>query len=353
MAESTQSKTLQYLPAIFQRKPSQNQDKALFLDQFLLPFEKVIDSFEEVLAVVDRFFSPSFTPAQDFLPWLATWIALVLDEEWDEDKRRRLLGEAMELHQWRGTVTGMKRYLEIYTGLGPDDIDIRESRRSAGMQIGVTSRIGFKTDGPPGAPPPGPVDLFHRHPQASLPPEQRRPNITRCNDLVDFVDAPSQRIDTRNHDYYLVDTLMPTDLPPGIVIDPSEVPAGGPLQIIYRAETIEKITIEDKGVWVRYGGPAPEKFEKNTLVGGTLLIGEMEQAYCFIVDIHGLISSLDEAANREKAERFLSKIRIILDAEKPAHTQYYLKFTPTAGKSRRRFMQVGVRSSIGLDTTLS
>ena len=88
-------------------------------------------------------------PRQDFLPWLATWIALVLDEEWDEDKRRRLLGEAMELYQWRGTVYGMKRYLEIYTGLGPDDIDIRESRRPAGMQIGVASRIGFKTGAPP------------------------------------------------------------------------------------------------------------------------------------------------------------------------------------------------------------
>lgn len=351
MDESIQSKTLQYLPAIFQRKPAPGEERSLFLGQFLLPFEKVIDSFGEVLAVVDRFFSPAFTPAQDFLPWLATWIALVLDEEWDEDKRRQLLGEAMELYQWRGTVYGMKRYLEIYTGLGPDDIDIRESRRPAGMQIGVTSRIGFKTNAPPGAPPPGHVDLFHKHPEASLPPEQRRPNITRCNDLVDFVNAPSQGIDTRNRDYYLVDTLMPTDLPPGI--DPLKVPVEGPLQIIYRAETIEQIKLEDKGVGVRYRPRAPETYPNDTLVGGTLLIGEMEQAYCFIVDIHGLIPSLDEAANREEAEKVLRKIRVILDAEKPAHTQYHLKLTPTARKSKRRFMQVGVRSSIGLDTTLS
>jgi phage tail-like protein len=351
MDESIQSKTLQYLPAIFQRKPAPGKERTVCLGQFLLPFEKVIDSFEEVLAVVDRFFAPSFTPAQDFLPWLATWIALVLDEEWDEDKRRRLLGEAMELYQWRGTVHGMKRYLEIYTGLGPDDIDIRESRRPAGMQIGVTSRIAFKASAPPAAPPPDPVDLFHRHPQAALPPDKRRPNIARCNELVDFVDSPSQRIDTRTHDYYLVDTLMPTDLPPGT--DPSKVPASGPIRIIYRAEMIEQIKLEDTGVSVRYRPRAPETYPNDTLVGGTLLIGEMEQAYCFIVDIHGLIPSLDEVGSREEAEKRLSKIRVILDAEKPAHTEYYLRLTPSAIKSKRRFMQVGVRSSIGLDTTLS
>ena len=49
---------------------------------------------------------------------------------------------------------------------------------------------------------------------------------------------------------------------------------------------------------VRYRPRPPETYPNDTLVGGTFLIGEMEQAYCFIVDIHGLIPSLDEAANR-------------------------------------------------------
>ena len=36
---------------------------------------------------------------------------------------------------------------------------------------------------------------------------------------------------------------MPTDPPPGT--DPSKVPASGPIRIIYRADTIEQIKLED------------------------------------------------------------------------------------------------------------
>ncbi len=149
MAKSAQSTYLQYLPAIFQRRPEPDpeksgseQERVPFLGQFLRPFEDAIGSFEAVLAVVDRSFSPAFAQAGDFLPWLASWIALVLDEEWAEDRRRRLLAEAMQLYQWRGTIAGLKRYLEIYTELEPEAIEIRECRLPAGMQIGVASRIG-------------------------------------------------------------------------------------------------------------------------------------------------------------------------------------------------------------------
>ncbi len=351
MDTTTQSMLLQYLPAIFHRKPPQDQEKVRSMGQFLLPFQQVTDSFDEVLAVVDRFFSPSFAPAEDFLPWLATWIALVLDEEWDEDKRRRLLDEAMGLYQWRGTVYGMKRYLEIYTGLGSNAIDIHEGRWPAGMQIGVCSRIGFRAGTAAAASLPEPIYLFHRHPRAELPPEQRLPNIRRWNDLTDLVAAPMRAVDIRQSDYYLVDTVMPTDLPPGT--DPARVPAEGPLRIIYRAETIEEIKLEDAGVRVRYRPRAPEGYPDGAFVGGTFFVKDMEQAYSFIVTIRGLFPSLDEAADREQAEKVVSKIRIILDAEKPAYTRYCLQLTPAFGAARRRFMQIGVRSSVGLDTTLS
>jgi phage tail-like protein len=348
MDEPTPSKYLQYLPAIFQRMP-QGQ-KTNFLGQFLVPFEDVFDSFEEVLAVVDRFFSPSFTPAQDFLPWLATWIALVLDEEWEEDKRRRLLSEAMELYRWRGTVYGMKRYLEIYTGLEPDDIDIRESRWPAGMQIGVASRIGFTAQN---TTPPGPYTVFHGHPQADLPPEQRNPkiNIARHNDLVDFVDSPSRATDAVAHDYYWVDTIIPPDsLPAG---GPATLPVAEPFQIIYRADTIEKIELEEDGVRLHVHPRQPDKYPADTRVGGTFLSAEMARAYCFIVNIRGLVLPRNPEEEEQGFARQLSKIRLILDTEKPAHTQYYLKFTPAADKYGPRFMQIGVYSSIGLDTTIS
>ena len=43
----------------------------------------------------------------------------LFDEEWDEDRRRRFLAAAMELYRWRGTVGGLKRYLDLCLDLGP------------------------------------------------------------------------------------------------------------------------------------------------------------------------------------------------------------------------------------------
>jgi len=83
------------------------------------------------------------------------------------------------------------------------------------------------------------------------------------------------------------------------------------------------------------------------LAGGTLLVGELERPYRFIVDIRRAFSQESEA------EQFWRKVRDILDAEKPAHTEYYVRFTPVAGRPGLRFMQIGERSSIGLDTTVA
>jgi phage tail-like protein len=346
MAESTQSKYLQYLPAIFQRELESDEGAGPFLGRFLIPFEHVFAAFEEVLATVDQKFSPALAPAADFLPWLATWLALVLDEEWDEDKRRRLLAEAMQLYQWRGTVHGLKRYLEIYTGLEPEDIDIRESRWPAGMQIGVTSRIGFRVAASTHTALPGSTTLFHRHPH----PEQADPNVARYNELVDLIVPPNGEIEAVAHDDYRVTTMMPTDLPPGT--DPATVPATEPFQIVYRTDTVETIGLEKDGVRLRYGARPPKTYATGTRVGGTFLVEELPRPYGFVVDIRGLDLPHNPKEEQEFARR-LGKIRLILDAEKPAHTQYFLKFTPATDRLRPHLMQIGIRSSIGLDTTIA
>ena len=133
MSEQPRSNYLQYLPAIYHEDP--------FVGQFLLPFEQVLTGFQLLLSQIDSYFAPAHTDP-DFLPWLATWVALVLDEEWDEAKRRQLIAEAVQLYRWRGTVKGLKRYLEIYTGLVPD---IRECCWPGGMQIGVASLTAILT----------------------------------------------------------------------------------------------------------------------------------------------------------------------------------------------------------------
>ena len=52
-------------------------------------------------------------------------------------------------------------------------------------------------------------------------------------------------------------------------------------------------------------------------------------------------------------EKLGRKVRALLDAEKPAHTEYYLRIRPAAGRPSPNFMQIGECSSIGLDTTVA
>jgi phage tail-like protein len=136
MTPTNRSKYLEYLPAIFQEHP--------YLGEFLLPFEEILTGYEHLLSDVDRFWTPmedtaSLSIDADYLPWLASWVALVLDEEWVEEKKRELISEAVRLYQQRGTLPGLKRYLEIYTGLVPE---IRECLWPSGFQIGVASQVG-------------------------------------------------------------------------------------------------------------------------------------------------------------------------------------------------------------------
>ena len=108
--------------------------------RFLHLFAGIFQSLEET---IDRFpekLDPLITDPE-FLRYLASWIGLSLDENWPLHKRRRLVAEAMQLYRLRGTVEGVRRWLEIYTGFEPQVIE----HHAAGMKIGVRSKIGVNT----------------------------------------------------------------------------------------------------------------------------------------------------------------------------------------------------------------
>lgn len=111
-----------------------------FFERFLRGFEDCMEPMQERIAQLYRRFDSNTTPA-DFLPWLATWVALVLDENWPELKRRQLIREAVELYRWRGTRRGMSRYLQIYTGVIPQIND----RPYEGMRLGPNTLLGRDT----------------------------------------------------------------------------------------------------------------------------------------------------------------------------------------------------------------
>ncbi|MHC5057781.1 MAG: phage tail protein I [Planctomycetota bacterium] len=123
------------LPAAYRR-----EGKTSFLYRMLSIFGEVLAGVEEKVDGIHNHISPMRAPAA-FLPWLASWVALVLDETWPVAKRREHIAKAVELYKWRGTVRGIKTFVEIYAGMVPDII---EDFRS-GWQVGVRSTVGVDT----------------------------------------------------------------------------------------------------------------------------------------------------------------------------------------------------------------
>ncbi|MGH3929930.1 MAG: phage tail protein I, partial [Pseudonocardiaceae bacterium] len=108
---ASMSRYLDYLPAVFREDP--------FAGRFLLAFEAVltgaddVEGLEQIISRVPDYLDPQTTP-EEFLPWLAGWVALSLRADWDPDTKRGFIREIVPLYRQRGTLAGLQRMLEIY-----------------------------------------------------------------------------------------------------------------------------------------------------------------------------------------------------------------------------------------------
>jgi phage tail-like protein len=403
--ETEPSRYLEYLPAIFHQDP--------YLGQFLLPFDQQLKDFEDLLSSIDRYFTPALTPAledRDFLSWLAGWVALVLDEHWEEAKQRRLIHEAVRLYRYRGMAAGLKGYFRIYdVDIVPD---IREWRWPGGMQIGVASQIGGTSN-----------DL----------------HLTR-------IERAERRHPSLAYDYYVVDTVAPAGHP--------NASRGKPLRLYYRADRVKRVEVggeeresyvkirlldgrtrhHEPAIVIRRDGLLDERYtltlvgeeEPETVFyrGDTFLIDDIELPYCFTVNLQvpctdweflfsfpidpqtttlpeafwhefefygiplsdDISVSMEEKGHRwwkiddnDKEQQYLAvrkgivldvlawvgcedwekakqprsarTYKAIIDEVKPAHTAHYLKLTPKVCKRELQPIQIGVRSTIDVDTS--
>ena len=121
---------LKYLPALY-------TDQDDLMGRFLMLFESFWEPIEDRIDNIHYYFDPRMTPS-DLLPWLATWVDLVLDEQWPDEKRRQLLSAMVPLYRCRGTRHGLQRYLEIYTG---QPARIAE-HRAHNFVLGAITRLG-------------------------------------------------------------------------------------------------------------------------------------------------------------------------------------------------------------------
>lgn len=127
---------VKWLPSIYQRADINGQN---FFRDFLWIIQHLFGSVEEILDVIHTYFDPYEAP-EKFLPWLGSWSAMVLEEDWPIEKKRRLIRKAIELYRIRGTVKGLKLFIALFTGHEPE---IKENVWPfRGWRIGATSEIG-------------------------------------------------------------------------------------------------------------------------------------------------------------------------------------------------------------------
>lgn len=129
VAIAAKGRYLNHLPALYQ------EDE--LMGRFLMLFESFWQPIEHQIADLSLYFDPDMTPPE-FLPWLASWLNLVLDEGWPEQKRRNLLRAASSLYRKRGTRQGLQQYLEIFT---EGQVRIQE-HRAHNFRLGQDARLG-------------------------------------------------------------------------------------------------------------------------------------------------------------------------------------------------------------------
>jgi phage tail-like protein len=109
---------LDLLPGVYRRDP----ESAWFLEHFLALFEHVFTGVEDRYEEFSRELNPDAAP-REVIDWLAALIDLAFDPSWSLEGRRALVGEAISLYRTRGTIGGLARYVEIYTGRRPKIIE--------------------------------------------------------------------------------------------------------------------------------------------------------------------------------------------------------------------------------------
>jgi len=140
MATPPPSTYLQHLPELFRNPPGSGA--APFVGQFLNIFEALLSGrpdaippappgaarvrgLEEILEAFVRELDPASTTVvtnsdgtlnSPFLTYLASWVALTLDQNWDLGRKRLWLQRIVLLYQRRGTREGLAEYLAMFVG---------------------------------------------------------------------------------------------------------------------------------------------------------------------------------------------------------------------------------------------
>ncbi|WP_233221085.1 phage tail protein I [Streptomyces carminius] len=137
-----------------------------FAQRFVSAFDEVMAPVLAVLDCLEAYWDPRLAP-EDFLRWLAGWVAADADESRPLAERRRAVAGAVELHRLRGTARGLAEQV----------------REALGVEVEVTDSGGAAWSAAPGGDLPGSPEPFLRVRVRGDGPGA--PSMTRLTALVD------------------------------------------------------------------------------------------------------------------------------------------------------------------------
>lgn len=119
------------LPAVYQEEDRFAMRLTAAFDDVLAPIISTLDN-------LPAYFAPSLTP-EDFLSWLADWVAFDLDETWSIDRRREAVARAVDILRRRGTSIGLAHEVELVTG---GEVEIIENGGTAWSLDPMSAMVG-------------------------------------------------------------------------------------------------------------------------------------------------------------------------------------------------------------------
>lgn len=127
---------LRRLPRVFAEQGAASD----FLHRFLSLLNSNFDELDKRSVERQRLLDPLSTP-EAMLPWLSSLLGMELDHRWSEAAKRQILQQAMWLFRYRGTVAGLKRFIEIYLQRNITLIEHFQVRGLGGAFVGQSDAL--------------------------------------------------------------------------------------------------------------------------------------------------------------------------------------------------------------------
>jgi phage tail-like protein len=123
-AQTTGMSYLEHLPRMYRRDDAPTR----FLERLLAFARSVMEDWDADLDAMARRFDPA-TASAEGLAWLGGWLGLVPPQGMDFAALRALLARVPELYARRGTLAGLRDFAEIYAGVRPQIFEAYQARR--------------------------------------------------------------------------------------------------------------------------------------------------------------------------------------------------------------------------------